>query len=990
MLEAPDVRVVTSGTLRLTAYGGPASPTPSGTTPTRQWSLSNDNFALASLGPIRKATPTKTSPAQATRPPSSPDDDRKPAARSVAETKRKRRATTAELTGKDDDIDTTSKKPRSSVTDQQLASAYSDKLGTLIQASVERLHRCGDWETFVDESRGRPYLSETVGKIPHPAADFLDQLRKEGVPAKASDPEWTPEQRNEKFHRGCHASAEMHKAFIREELAEFIECGYWTVLPYRLVKDLLNLRLSPLGIKEERERKPRLVCDHSFFGINQNTITRTPPEAMQFGGTLQRVLNAIRHADPRFGPVHLSKYDIKDGFYRLFLNANDAPMLAVTLPTYEGEEPMVAIPLVLTMGWTESPPTFCSASETIADLANANAYKHHVQPHRLEENCDPGDQWNLSACRHLRLTKPAPVDLPAQPSYQGKGTRLQPTLEPVPEETGAAGPAITSPGDASSPEPTKRAALAPLPAPPSQVSNRPWRQPLRRVDVFVDDFIGLVQGTRRQMRNLRRHILHAIDAVFDQPLPGETRRQEAASVKKLLKGDGSWTTRKLILGWIIDTVQGTLELPPHRQQRLRSIFDSLRGKTRISKRHWMKYLGELRFMSTGIQGSAGLFGALQLGLKEADPHRVRISKHIREHLDDFERLAQDLCDRPTKIAELLPEHPTVIQAVDAAKAGMGGVIFCEGEAPILWRQPFPPEVQRRVVSADNPSGDLTNSDLEQAALLAGADVANRAYDLRELTLGSLSDNTPAISRKHRGTVTAASPAAYLCRSSSAHQRHYRYHEETSHISGDANGMADDTSRLQHLSIAQLLTHFNATYPQNLSWTSCQLNSATNSEILSCLSMKTDRTLSWLPPHVPGKLPKRSGSSYAPCWAPNLTSATSTPSPTSTSSKSLASGTGKAKSPKAVSPSELTQWRRPLVTWGRSSPTWVHRIPECSPGPRSTFPLSRGGWSPSTKATLPPPESTLATSPSSARLLTSHAPLQGNGTPDFSTWWGSST
>ena len=49
---------------------------------------------------------------------------------------------------------------------------------------------CGDWETFVDESRGRPYLSETVGKILHPAADFLDQLRKDGVPAKASYPEW--------------------------------------------------------------------------------------------------------------------------------------------------------------------------------------------------------------------------------------------------------------------------------------------------------------------------------------------------------------------------------------------------------------------------------------------------------------------------------------------------------------------------------------------------------------------------------------------------------------------------------------------------------------------------------------------------------------------------------------------------------------------------------------------------------------------------------
>jgi hypothetical protein len=46
---------------------------------------------------------------------------------------------------------------------------------------------------------------------------------------------------------------------------------------------------------------------------------------MQFGGTLHRILRAVRHANPRYGPVHLSKYDIKDGYYRLFLNAEECP-----------------------------------------------------------------------------------------------------------------------------------------------------------------------------------------------------------------------------------------------------------------------------------------------------------------------------------------------------------------------------------------------------------------------------------------------------------------------------------------------------------------------------------------------------------------------------------------------------------------------------------------------------------------------------------------
>ena len=91
----------------------------------------------------------------------------------------------------------------------------------------------------------------------------------------------------------------------------------------------------------------------------------------------------------------------------------------------------------------------------------------------------------------------------------------------------------------------------PLPQPPSHISNQPLQHRVAQVDVFVDDFIGIAQGSKRQLSNLRRNILHSIDLVLDQPRPGERLRNEAASVKKLLKGDGSWETRKLILGWII-------------------------------------------------------------------------------------------------------------------------------------------------------------------------------------------------------------------------------------------------------------------------------------------------------------------------------------------------------------------------------------------------------------------------------------------------------
>ena len=61
-------------------------------------------------------------------------------------------------------------------------------------------------------------------------------------------------------------------------------------------------------------------------------------------------------------------------FYRLHLQAGDMPQFAVAFPsgTLTDNDRLVAIPLRAPMGWTHSPPCFCSATETIADLANAN------------------------------------------------------------------------------------------------------------------------------------------------------------------------------------------------------------------------------------------------------------------------------------------------------------------------------------------------------------------------------------------------------------------------------------------------------------------------------------------------------------------------------------------------------------------------------------------------------------------------------------------
>ena len=104
--------------------------------------------------------------------------------------------------------------------------------------------------------------------------------------------------------------------------------------------------------------RPRWICDYSWSNVNADTLPLAAMEAMQFGHALDRILREILLANPAFGPVRLMKVDISDGLYRIDLNVDDIPKLGVVFPTLNGEEPLIAFPLVLPMGWKNSPPIF--------------------------------------------------------------------------------------------------------------------------------------------------------------------------------------------------------------------------------------------------------------------------------------------------------------------------------------------------------------------------------------------------------------------------------------------------------------------------------------------------------------------------------------------------------------------------------------------------------------------------------------------------------
>ena len=265
-----------------------------------------------------------------------------------------------------------------------------DELDDLIQASVMQFLSSDNWTNFVESARDpKSDWADDISSLDHPAAELLSYYKEAGVPVVPT-PEsipWNQGKRDAALARGCNKSALEHIEFLRTEFTDMIKQKQWVLLPADLVMDQPDLQLSPLGVVTQRDRRPRTISDYSYYLINADTSKLAPQTAMQFGKALNRILQQIQTANPRYGPIYMSKIDVADTFYRINLNPTDSIQMGVLFPTKKGERMLIGFPLVLPMGWAESPPAFCAGTETIADLANSTLVTNMQSldiPHRLD------------------------------------------------------------------------------------------------------------------------------------------------------------------------------------------------------------------------------------------------------------------------------------------------------------------------------------------------------------------------------------------------------------------------------------------------------------------------------------------------------------------------------------------------------------------------------------------------------------------------------
>ena len=294
-----------------------------------------------------------------------------------------------------------------------------DALQAMAEDNARLLSRIG-WRKLATRRRGRSALSDDVGDLPHEAAGYLDYLRRLGAPVHSSAPPKSPEDLQAAVDRGPHQSAEAHREFLWEESLEMCKRRHTMVLPFSAVKHLRGVQVSPPGVVPQANRRPRTIADLTFWGVNASTVDLTHKEAMQFGRALRRILFQIYRAGPRWGPVYLAKVDISDGFYNISVNADGSKNFGIVLPSAPGQEPLILFFLGLPMGWVSSPPVFCAATESVADVANAKISGNWCPlPHLRDEVADTPTP----------LTRPWSVrGKPPRIKHCGKGIRVLGTL----------------------------------------------------------------------------------------------------------------------------------------------------------------------------------------------------------------------------------------------------------------------------------------------------------------------------------------------------------------------------------------------------------------------------------------------------------------------------------------------------------------------------------------------------------------------------------
>ena len=160
------------------------------------------------------------------------------------------------------------------------------------------------------------------------------------------------------------------------------------------------------------------------------------------------------------------------------------------------------------------------------------------------------------------------------------------------------------------------------------------RAALAHIEVYLDDFLGVIQGGPVEQTHMTHHLFRFIDELFRPNNPQYRAREEPISLKKSAKGYARRITTKTVLGWEIDTMKLVLNLPQTIREKMSSSLEGVTKRSkRIYKQKWFWILGLLQSAVPEISGATVMFSRLYNALETAEGRRVLLTAHVQDKLN---------------------------------------------------------------------------------------------------------------------------------------------------------------------------------------------------------------------------------------------------------------------------------------------------------------------------------------------------------------------
>ena len=660
----------------------------------------------------------------------------------------------------------------------------------------------------------RNAMCPTGRALHHPAANTLREWATLGCPTRTGR-EWTKSEMWEAVERGPHRSAMSPDALTHfaSEIEEKLRTNQARLVPWDDIKDdpPRQLKISPIAAIPHKSKAFRSILDLSFrlrlknggvlAAVNDTTVKSAPKGAIdQLGECLMRIIHAFAEADDD-AKIFMAKWDIKDGFWRMDCREGEEWNFSYVLPQPEGEPVMLVVPTSLQMGWVESPPYFCAASETARDIATeyTDMPVGSLPNHKFAKYVVGGKSY--AALRQ---------DHNGQPFRTMLEVYVDDFMSLV------------------------------IPVSKSQLKHTADAVMMGIHDIFPANDLNdgddpISEKKLKQLEGQYSTVKTLLGFDFDGT--HKTMWLETAKREKLLT---------ILRGWTRTGRRGSAGIPFREFEstvaKIRHAFTCnpmgsglLSACNRIlkSKPSYI-YLNRNERLLTSLEGCRTI---------------------LRESTKDPTRCSQ--------LIQGWPDFIGFVDASGHGAGGVifGELSPC---TPTVFRWQWPPDVANDIKTFENPGGRISNSDLEMAGLLLlwlAMEAVCGPLENKQLTI--FNDNTPTIGWATKLASKRSVVAEHLVQALALRAKQQKACPFTPiHIEGKRNAIADIPSRSFGSNPAwhcdtdeKLLTLFNSTFPLPLqrSWTVFRLNSKAATRVISALRMQPFVLDDWRRLPSPGKL-----------------------------------------------------------------------------------------------------------------------------------------